>query len=136
MYNLKIVSQYSVLGKFMVRALVVEDELALQGLYSRILEKSGYAVTKADNGQQAIDLLEGQAPDLIVLDIRMPICGGYEVLQYLQDYPNIEAIHVVIVTATRKFQEYCAMLPSSEFMLKPVLSSHLQDVALRHQSAL
>ncbi|MEM9953761.1 MAG: response regulator [Chloroflexota bacterium] len=120
----------------MLKALVVEDEIPLQDLYSRVLENSGYAVAVADDGQQAIDLLQDHTPpNLMILDIRLPILGGYDVLQYLQAYPNKHLIHVVIVTATRDFEAYCDMLPSIEFLLKPVLPKHLLDVVTRHQSA-
>lgn len=116
----------------MPKALIVEDEIALQTLYERILTRSGYEVVAALNGDEAIQYLQSEAPpQLIILDIRMPYRNGYEVLQYLQTYPDIEDIYVVIATASREFAKYVNMLPSAEFLLKPVLAPHLSQVLER-----
>ena len=116
----------------MAKALVVEDELALQNLYSRILQKSGYQITTASDGNDAIERLENDEPPcLIVLDMRMPNCNGYEVLKYLQTCSFVNQIHVIIATASSEFEKYVEMLPSAEFMLKPVLVPHLRKVVDR-----
>ncbi|MGB7337717.1 MAG: response regulator [Phototrophicaceae bacterium] len=114
----------------MARALIVEDDEALQRLYERVLTLNGYDTHCAGDGHIAIDYLEhSPSPNLIILDIRMPNCNGYEVLKYLQNYPNIDAVHVVIATATTDFSSYCDMLPSTDFLLKPILPTHLQSIA-------
>ena len=116
----------------MIKALIVEDESALRELYGRILESKGFMVSYASDGNFAIQCLEETyAPDLIILDIRMPNRNGLEVLEYLQDHPEINNIHVVIATASTDFQEYVSMLPSAEFLLKPVTSRHLTEIAGR-----
>ena len=118
----------------MLKALVVEDEHALQALYGRILNSAGYQVATASDGNDAIYALQhDDPPHLIVLDIRMPSCNGYEVLRFLQTYPNIEHIHVVIATASREFEHYVDMIPSAEFLLKPVLPPHLLTITRRQQ---
>ena len=115
-----------------MRALIVEDEQALQLLYERILTKVNYEVIMARDGNFAIQLLEdGYIPNLIILDIRMPNCNGLEVLEYLQTYPYIDEIHVVIATASSNFEDYVTMLPSCEFLLKPVLTPHLLEIVER-----
>lgn len=121
----------------MLKALIVEDEIALQELYGRVLGNSGYDVTLAADGNFAIQLLEKNvAPQLILLDIRMPNRNGLEVLEFLKNYPGVENIHVVIATASRAYEEYAGILPSSEFLLKPIMPSHLQDIASRLQELL
>lgn len=113
-----------------MRALVVEDEPALQDLYGRILQKSGYDTVYASDGDLAIRLLEEhEAPQLIILDMRMPNLNGYAVLQYLQNYPGIEHIHVIIATASSSYEDYVDMLPSVDFMLKPIFPLQLDSVA-------
>lgn len=113
----------------MTHALIVEDDVALQSLYDRILSINGYETLCADDGNVAIHYLENNPfPELIILDIRMPNCNGYEVLKYLQAHPHSNNVHVVIATATSEYKSYCDMLPSSEFLLKPVLPAHLQTI--------
>ncbi len=116
----------------MMHALIVEDEKALQLLYERILARVDYDVTVAQDGNFAIQLLEdGYIPNLIILDIRMPNCNGIEVLEYLQTYPHISEVHVVIATASSNFEDHVTMLPSCEFLLKPVLTPHLLEIVER-----
>lgn len=121
----------------MLKALVIEDEVALQSLYGRVLEMSGFEVSYANDGNHAVEMLnQHPAPQLIVLDIRMPNSNGIEVLDYLQSYPGIENIHVIIASASSQFQAYADKLPSAEFLLKPVLPVHLDGIATRLQSSL
>jgi len=64
------------------RILVVEDEADLRGLVTRILEDSGYAVEAAEDGWSAIEALESRRPDLMLLDLRLPVLDGWTVLEY------------------------------------------------------
>jgi len=62
------------------RILVVEDEEGLRLLYKEELEAEGYEVLSAQNGREAIQKLEEEDPDLIILDIVMPVMDGMEAL--------------------------------------------------------
>jgi CheY-like chemotaxis protein len=64
------------------RILVVEDEADLRGLVTRILEDSGYAVSAAEDGWSAIEALESNRPDLLLLDLRLPVLDGWTVLEF------------------------------------------------------
>lgn len=64
------------------RILVVEDEADLRGLITRILEDSGYAVTSAEDGWSAIEALQTERPDLLLLDLRLPVLDGWTVLEF------------------------------------------------------
>ncbi len=67
-------------GRFMKKILVVEDEEGLRLLYQEELEAEGYEVITARNGKEAIQELERDRPDLIILDIVMPVMDGMEAL--------------------------------------------------------
>lgn len=116
-----------------MKALIVEDEIALQQLYSRILKSvAGYDVTCTGDGDAAIHFLENNhLPDLIILDIRMPLCNGHAVLEYLQRRNDVDQVHVIIASASRQYEAYLEMLPSAEFLLKPILPTRLQEVVNR-----
>jgi CheY-like chemotaxis protein len=62
------------------KILVVEDEESLRLLYEEELKSEGYEVLTAGNGREAIELLETEKPDLILLDIVMPVMDGMEAL--------------------------------------------------------
>ena len=62
------------------KILVVEDEEGLRLLYKEELEAEGYEILTAGNGREAIQQLEGGKPDLIILDIVMPVMNGIEAL--------------------------------------------------------
>ena len=67
----------------MAKILIVEDDKALNKAYQLILEKHAHEVVVADDGQQALDKLDNFAPDLILLDLLMPVLSGIE---FLKDY--------------------------------------------------
>jgi DNA-binding response OmpR family regulator len=64
------------------RILVVEDEADLRSLITRILEDSGYSVLAAEDGWSAIEALQSQRPDLMLLDLRLPVLDGWTVLEF------------------------------------------------------
>ena len=115
-----------------MKAFIIEDELGLQVLYKAILSGAGYEIFTAIDGQIAIDMLEvGLVPDLIILDIRMLNRNGIEVMTYLQSHPQIDNMHLVIATATQKFEQYVDMLPSVDFLLKPIFPAQLLEIVER-----
>jgi CheY-like chemotaxis protein len=82
------------------RILLVEDNRdSLEALFTALI-RQGYSVLTADNGQQALDLLEhGIAPRLMILDLMLPKVSGWEVLKYLQSDAALRHIPVIVVTA-------------------------------------
>jgi CheY-like chemotaxis protein len=112
----------------MLLALVVEDEPALQILYARILEKSGYEVLTASDGNEAILILQNSEPHLLLLDIRMPNANGLAVIDYVRTSQH-HRMHIVVATATKEYERYINVLPSAQFLLKPVLPPQLFEIA-------
>lgn len=79
--------------------LLAEDEDDLAALVELNLELSGYRVTVARNGQQALDLVAEVEPDLVLLDVMMPIVDGWQVLHRLTADPATRDLPVVMLTA-------------------------------------
>ncbi len=79
--------------------LVIEDNEQNLYLVRFILEKNGYAVHAAMDGQAGIDLAEELKPDLILLDIQLPVMDGYTVAKNLRSNPDISGIPIVAVTS-------------------------------------
>ncbi|MBB6693621.1 response regulator [Cohnella xylanilytica] len=85
--------------------LVIEDDAAASEMMARLLQKEGYAVTRAVNGLQALEKLAGEAPKLILLDLMMPEMDGFQFLAELRKREEWNDIPVVVVTAKTITQE-------------------------------
>ena len=79
--------------------LVVDDEAEQRGLLRRILEREGYAVVEADNGQAALDRLRDGTPAVILLDLMMPVMDGFEFLVERDREEAWRGIPVIVLTA-------------------------------------
>jgi two-component system phosphate regulon response regulator PhoB len=79
--------------------LVVEDEDALATLLQYNLEKEGYDVTVAGDGEEALILVEERQPDLVILDWMLPKVSGIEVCRRLRARPEIRNVPIIILTA-------------------------------------
>lgn len=75
--------------------LVVEDDLALNDAYKMILSSSGYSVQTAFNGEEALKAVKAHEPDIIFLDLRMPVMDGIDFLKEYQ--PKTSHPHVKII---------------------------------------
>lgn len=78
----------------MARILVVEDDTDLNNAYQIILKKAGHVVDSALNGKQALDTIGQFQPQLVLLDLLMPIMGGLEFLQTysLDQHPDVKVL--------------------------------------------
>jgi two-component system, cell cycle response regulator DivK len=80
--------------------LVAEDREASRELIRTMLEHSGYAVLEAANGAEALRMTYEKSPDLVLVDLQMPVKDGFEVLQELRSNPRFGATPIVALTAS------------------------------------
>ncbi|MEA5549397.1 response regulator transcription factor [Anabaena cylindrica UHCC 0172] len=88
-----------------LKILVVDDDLGTRLSISDYLELSGYAVIMADDGQEALAMVEENQPDLIVTDIVMPRMNGYELVRRVRKQSEFRLLPVILLTARTKTQE-------------------------------
>ena len=81
------------------RILVVEDQLDNRQILRDLLGSVGYEMSEAENGQQALDAVARQRPDLILMDIQLPIMDGYEATRRIKANPDPKNIPVIVVTS-------------------------------------
>jgi two-component system response regulator VicR len=81
------------------RILVIEDEPQMIDLIRLILETRGYQVMAAQGGEEGLDTMRIERPDLILLDIMMPEMDGGDVYHRMQQEPELSQIPVIVVTA-------------------------------------
>jgi len=85
--------------------MVVDDNVDIVAIIKTILEDKGYALQFAYSGQEAFNLLGEQKPDLIILDILMPIIDGLEVLTRLKGDPDTASIPVILLTSKVEYKD-------------------------------
>jgi CheY-like chemotaxis protein len=78
--------------------LVVEDNDDLRQLFGHALKSAGFAVCEASDGPQALRCIENAAPDVVILDIRLPTLDGISVREELDAHPHTRRIPVIVVT--------------------------------------
>lgn len=93
------------------RILVIEDDEALAGMYAEGIEKEGYTVILAADGQKGTEIILAETPDFIVLDIMLPKKNGFEILEIIRSTPHTRHIPIIVLTAFSK-SEYAEKVNS------------------------
>src|SRR5689334_22193913 len=86
-------------GRMPKKILAVDDERHIVRLVQVNLQRAGYDVVTAYDGKDALEKVESEHPDLVVLDVMMPYMDGFEVLQNLRKNPNTRELPVIMLTA-------------------------------------
>jgi DNA-binding response OmpR family regulator len=112
--------------------LVVEDDAALSDAFTIILSKDDFSVLRAYNGKEALDILSREQPDLILLDLLMPIMDGRE---FLRNFKNIHNIPVIVLSNldTKSEIQEVMDLGASRYMLK-AWASPRELIMLAHET--
>jgi CheY-like chemotaxis protein len=100
-----------------LRVLVVDDEADIRATVTAMLEIEGYDVDEAANGADALHAIEEHAPDLILLDMRMPILDGWGFASELRRRGHRTPI--VVMTAARDAARWASEIAASAFVAKP-----------------
>ncbi len=79
--------------------LVVDDNVDSIMILRTILENNGFSVVSAQSGPEALDLLSGQVPDLVLLDVMMPAMSGFAVLETIKQTHATSRVPVIMITA-------------------------------------
>jgi CheY-like chemotaxis protein len=108
--------------------LVIDDELSIRVLVRMILEDDGYSVVEAETGEQGLEMIETAAPDLVLLDIRLPDMDGWEVLRRLGTrHPRVRVV-IMSAHSSEPTLERAKREGSSAYLIKPFRHSELLEV--------
>ena len=80
--------------------LIVEDDPSLRELFSIVVQQSGYDVSIAENGFEALYTLETEKPDLIVLDMNLPVFSGMQVIRHVRNTEDLKHIKIIAASAS------------------------------------
>ena len=105
----------------MARILIVEDEANIIKLITIRLQRLGHSISSADNGVAALDRAREISPDLILLDVMIPLMNGFQVLQQLKADPATALIPVLMLTAHGHERDIVAGLEggADDYIIKP-----------------
>jgi PAS domain S-box-containing protein len=125
-----------------LRVLMVEDNPVNMLIAVALLEQWGVAVTQASNGAQAVAAVDAQADagspfDLVLMDVQMPVLGGYDATRALRRRHPAEALPVIALTAAALTSERDEALASgmNDFLTKPIDAQRLHDTLLHWSRA-
>lgn len=119
----------------MAKILVVEDEPSLQKLLQYQLSKKGHEIRVAGDGEQAPAMVRSERPDLVLLDVMLPVMGGFQVLRKLQEDKNTKSIPVIMLSAKGQQHDIAAGLNQGvfDYITKPF---NIPDLSARTDKAL
>ena len=105
-----------------IRIVYVEDDKDISFPISQILIMLGYEVMCANNGKQGVEAAESWKPDIILMDLRMPVMDGPTAIRTLRSNPDTSNIPVFVLSAysDAKTRDLCEQIGVDRFMSKPI----------------
>ena len=109
-------------GTSPIRVLYVEDDKSLQVTISQMFRILGYVVVCVDNGRAGIEKAASWQPDIILMDVRMPLMSGDEAVRLLRSRPDTKNIPVFVISAysDAKTRDQCKAAGATRFFTKPI----------------
>ncbi len=117
--------------------LIVDDDPLIQKILREPLERSGYHVKVASHGLEALQVVKEQRPDLIILDILMPMLDGFKTARLLKFDKRFKDIPIIVLTsrATEGERKMGENVGANEFLYKPFRLPQVMDVVKRYLNA-
>lgn len=110
------------------RILIIDDTKNIRLLITKALSPEGYEVDSADNGQVGIELFRENKYDLVLLDIRMPIMSGTEVLRIIKEIDKSVPVIIITAYATVKNAVDCVKLGAIDYLRKPFTAEKIKEI--------
>lgn len=104
----------------MFHILVVDDDKNTRKLFKAVLEEDGYSVTTAENGEEALEIMDREYINLVILDIMMPKIDGYEFTKTLRDVNNTLPILMISAKQMPEDKKQGFLVGTDDYMTKPI----------------
>jgi CheY-like chemotaxis protein/two-component sensor histidine kinase len=114
----------------MSKILIVEDEKDVRTTIIDLLESAGHTIISAQDGRQAIKILDYEIPNLIISDIMMPDVDGYQLLEYFQKLPGASTVPFIFLSAKTESTDLRKgmILGADDYLMKPFRAKELLQV--------
>lgn len=101
--------------------LIVDDESYIVTSLSYVMKNAGFAVDSAADGEEALEKIKANAPDLVILDIMMPKLDGFEVCKAIRANPDWNSVRIIMLTAKGRDseREKGLQLGADDYLTKP-----------------
>jgi twitching motility two-component system response regulator PilH len=109
------------------RILVVDDSPTELHIFKKILEKQGYQILVAKDGQEGVDIAKQELPDIILMDVVMPVLNGFQATRQLKNNESTADIPVIMVTTKgqQTDKNWGIRQGATEYLVKPVAPAEL-----------
>lgn len=113
--------------------LIADDDPNILRALTFLMQREGHVVRTATDGRQALDAVEEQTPDLVLLDLMMPRANGYDVCRALRSSPQHEGVRIIMLTAKGRNAEQQAglALGADAYITKPFAVSDVTECVAR-----
>jgi len=115
-----------------LRILLVEDNPVNQRLETRLLEKRGHRVVLAANGREALDALEKESFDLVLMDVQMPEMDGFEATAAIREREKASGVRLPVIALTahamKDDRERCLAAGMDDYLTKPIQPRELHEL--------
>ncbi|MDY0904992.1 response regulator [Pedobacter sp. CFBP9032] len=113
------------------KILICDDDEGILDMLEMVFEDSPYTIIAEQNSLNVKGLVESQSPDLVVLDLWMPVLSGDQVLKILRKNPSTEDLPVIIISASREGQQIASKAGASGYISKPFDFDELMNMVDR-----
>jgi CheY-like chemotaxis protein len=113
------------------KVLIVEDNPDLRFIFARTFDRRHFSVHVAVDGVEAIESLQAELPDILILDVNMPRLSGFDVLRYVRSNPRTRNIKVVMVTGNAMAMQSPEAEEADLLLIKPINIADLITLAQR-----
>ena len=113
-----------------VSVLLVEDTEDSRFMMRRLLEMAGYSVLEARNGEEAVVVTRDQSPDVILMDLSLPVIDGLQATRLIRDLPHSQDTPIVVVSAhdMADFEAEARAAGCDQYLTKPIDFTELEQV--------
>jgi two-component system, cell cycle response regulator DivK len=118
-------------GLLLVRVLIVDDDPAILNMLDELLRDESYETLLAADGRTAVEIAREMSPDLILMDLMLPVMDGPTAIRELKRDPSTESIHIIAMSAGANLRMHADQLPADSVIGKPFdLNTLLAGVAM------
>jgi CheY-like chemotaxis protein len=115
------------------RVLILENDYGNRILFADYLEQCGYCVCTLSDSQQILVSLQNFQPDMLILNLRMPVVSGFTIIEQLRCHPQWQHLSILVVSGytLARDQQKALQLGANAYLTKPVLPSDLSATVAR-----
>lgn len=101
------------------KILICDDDEGILDVLQLILEETGHTIISEINSLNVKSLIDRQMPDLVILDLWMPVLSGDQILQMIRNHPDYKNLPVIVISASRDGKEIADHAQATAFIAKP-----------------